>query len=117
MENCLLHGLGQEGQGLIIIKAYRVEEDLKIIVTDTGVGINDDTLNNLMRESHHQTTKMDLVGLAFENVDERIKLYFGETYGLAIQSIPNLYTTVEITLPAVGERRISENMLKVLYSR
>lgn len=108
VENCLLHGLEpKEGQGQIIIKAYRVEEDLKIIVTDNGVGINDNTLNNLMRESL-SNNKNGLSGIGIRNVDERIKLYYGETYGIAIQSIPNLYTTVEITLPAVGEEDLGQ---------
>ena len=38
--------------------------------------------------------------MGIRNVNERIKLYFGEQYGISIQSIPNMYTTVDITLPA-----------------
>ncbi|MEC0270323.1 cache domain-containing sensor histidine kinase [Paenibacillus anseongense] len=108
VENCLLHGLEpKEGQGLIIIKGYRIGEDLKIIITDTGIGINNNTLNDLMGESS-SNKKHGLSGIGIRNVDERIKLYFGEKYGIAIQSFPNLYTTVEITLPAVGEEDLGK---------
>ncbi|TDF90596.1 sensor histidine kinase [Paenibacillus piri] len=103
VENCLIHGIQpMEGQGMIIIKGYRIGEDLKIVITDNGVGMNNNALNNLMREAS-ANKNIGLSGIGIRNVDERIKLYFGEKYGIAIQSIPNLYTTVEITLPAVGE--------------
>jgi len=116
VENCLLHGIEpMEGQGLIIIKGYRVGEELKISVTDNGIGMNDNTLNRLMRDAS-ANNKYGLSGIGIRNVDERIKLYFGEKYGIAIQSIPHMYTTVEITLPAVGEEDIG-SYAEGAYSR
>ncbi|TVY07883.1 sensor histidine kinase [Paenibacillus cremeus] len=102
VENCLLHGLEpMEGQGLIIIKGYRNDHELKITITDNGVGINDETLNGLLQQPSSNKTS-GLSGIGIRNVDERIKLYFGEKFGVSIQSVPNLYTTIEITIPAMG---------------
>ncbi|MCS7461440.1 sensor histidine kinase [Paenibacillus doosanensis] len=103
VENALLHGLEpMEGKGLIVIKGYRVGDELKITVTDNGVGMNELTLNRLVSEKPKKA-KAGWSGIGVWNVDQRIKLYFGEKYGISIQSVPNLYTTVEITIPAVAE--------------
>ncbi|TBL78970.1 cache domain-containing sensor histidine kinase [Paenibacillus thalictri] len=116
VENCLLHGLEpMEGQGLIIIKGYRIGDELKIVVTDNGVGMNSDIVSHVLQKP--STNKpIGLSGIGIRNVDERIKLYFGEKYGIAIQSIANLYTTVEITLPAVREEN-REQYAEGAYSR
>ncbi|MCR8632830.1 sensor histidine kinase [Paenibacillus radicis (ex Xue et al. 2023)] len=102
VENCLLHGIEpMEGQGLIIIKGYRVQNELKITITDNGVGMDEHTLNSLLQ----QTTTINqsrFSGIGIRNVDERIKLYFGEKFGLSIHCVPNLFTTVEITIPTAG---------------
>lgn len=103
VENALLHGLEpMEGQGLIIIKGYRVKDQLKITITDNGVGIASDKMNNLL-QGKPQTSKGGMNGIGIRNVDERIKLYFGEKYGLSVQSVLNMFTTVEITLPVTRE--------------
>jgi two-component system sensor histidine kinase YesM len=103
VENSLLHGLEpMEGQGMIVIKGYSFEDNLKITITDNGVGMTQDAMNNLMQEKPPYP-KARLSGIGIYNVDQRIKLYFGEKYGISIQSVPNLYTTIEITIPAVGE--------------
>ena len=43
-------------------------------------------------------------GMAIYNVDQRIKLYFGETFGLYFSSTEGFGTNVEVTIPAVDER-------------
>lgn len=103
VENAILHGIEpMEGQGLIAIKGYRDGDELRITVTDNGVGIHEQELNRLMSEKPEKANR-GLSGIGVWNVDQRIKLYFGEKYGISIQSVPNLYTTVEIMIPAVKE--------------
>jgi two-component system sensor histidine kinase YesM len=103
VENALIHGIGpMDGQGMIVIKGFCYDEVIKIIVTDNGVGIQPETLEGLLHEEPPNRS-MGLNGLGIANVDERIKLYFGVQYGLSIESVPGLYTTVEITLPAMKQ--------------
>lgn len=103
VENALIHGIGpMDGQGIIVIKGFVYEGDIKIIVTDNGVGIAPEKLEVLLNEGAKNSAK-SLNGLGIVNVEERIKLYFGMQYGLSIESIPRLYTTVEITLPAIKQ--------------
>lgn len=106
VENSLIHGIGpMEGQGLISIKVYFNNGKLKITVTDNGVGMLDDKVSNILTDGA-DTGKARFSGIGIKNVDERIKLYFGEEYGIHIESIPNLYTTVEVLLPVVNDKNV-----------
>lgn len=103
VENAILHGLEpMEGQGYISIKGYKDGDNLIITVTDNGVGMTESQLNNLTSGEPAQNRK-GLSGIGIVNVDQRIKLYFGERYGISIQSVPNLFTTVQITIPAYAK--------------
>lgn len=101
VENSLIHGIGpMEGQGIVVIKGFMYDNTIKITVTDNGVGIPEDKLANILtREGNND--KSSFSGIGIFNVNERIKMYFGEEYGLDIQSVENLFTTVEITIPIV----------------
>jgi two-component system sensor histidine kinase YesM len=103
VENALIHGIGpMDGQGRVVIKGFFYDQAIKLIVTDNGVGIPDQILATLLHEGH-QNSSMQLNGIGISNVDERIKLYFGMEYGLSIESVLGLYTTVEMTLPAIKQ--------------
>lgn len=101
VENSLIHGIEpMVGQGLIVIKGYRYEDNIKITVTDNGVGIPRDRLEKIL-ESDDTYSKSRFSGIGIKNVHERIRMNFGEQYGLSLESVPNLFTTVEITLPII----------------
>jgi len=107
VESALLHGIEpMDGHGHIVVKAYRLQQNLKISVTDNGAGISPSDMEKLMRKREAALEAgggKRSGGIGIWNVDQRIKLVFGEEYGIAIQSIPQLYTTVELTLPVVGK--------------
>ena len=87
VENAVQHGLeGRSGNGSISISAVEKDEDITFIVQDDGVGFSVDEENPLGN------------GYALCNVDERIKLYYGETYGLHIVSELQVGTTVFIAI-------------------
>lgn len=98
LENAIIHGIEPlEGQGFILIKAFRDGNDFKITVTDNGVGFSQKRINEVLQE---QTKKSDsFCGIGISNVNDRIKMVYGDRYGVMIQSFENIYTTVEITLP------------------
>lgn len=100
VENALIHGIEpMEGQGLLVIKGYKENDTIKIVITDNGVGIPPGKLKNILcaQERKHA----GLTGIGIANVNERIKIYFGEPYGLVIESVYGFYTMVEVTLPAI----------------
>lgn len=101
VENAIYHGMdGMYGDGIITIRAYLQEGDLYISVKDNGMGMKKEQLEALLDYSQEvQTAKGN--GLGVRNVHERIRLYFGEAYGLVIRSELDVGTEVLIHLPAV----------------
>jgi two-component system, sensor histidine kinase YesM len=101
IENSIIHGIEpMEGQGLIVVKAYLYDGDIKLTVKDDGVGIPPETLKSI-RSQGDTGSRSRFSGIGIVNVHERIQLLFGDKYGIHIESIPGLFTTVEITLPTI----------------
>ena len=100
VENAIIHGLApKQGQGYISIKGYKDGEVIVLMVTDTGVGMNDEEIKALLNEKQKSKDSFSSIGL--KNVNERIKLSYGENYGLRIESQKHMFTTVEIKLPVI----------------
>jgi two-component system sensor histidine kinase YesM len=96
VENAIFHGiLPKGGQGLVSISSEKVEGNLVITIRDDGIGMNPDQLSKLF--SGYTDTNFNKIGI--KNVDERIKLNYGEDYGLAVLSRENAETIVTIVLP------------------
>jgi two-component system, sensor histidine kinase YesM len=103
VENAIIHGIEpMEGKGLIWIKAARSQDEITLTVTDNGVGFIQGELNDLVLERQY-SSKNHFSGIGIKNVDERIKLVYGEEYGISIESIPQMYTKVKIKIPALYE--------------
>jgi two-component system sensor histidine kinase YesM len=98
VENALIHGVANLEDGTVLIKAYRVEKVLAFEIIDNGIGMSqeqiDQIMNGLADDDHNRFSKIGL-----KNVDQRIKLAYGEQYGLAIASRAGVYTTVTIRIP------------------
>lgn len=115
LENSIIHGTELKvGKGHLTIYLQRTGERLLIQVSDDGVGMDEETLARL----NGKLGKGGLVGasagsqrggVALVNVDNRIRLLFGEEYGLHVYSMPELGTTVEITLPIITSDRDVRN--------
>ncbi|MDV3426382.1 MAG: histidine kinase, partial [Bacillota bacterium] len=102
VENALIHGIEpMEGQGVIVIKGFEYNGIVKITITDNGIGIAEGKLAGLLHCGEN-IDKHRLSGIGINNVNERIRMYFGEQYGLTIHSIEGLYTTVEISFPILN---------------
>ena len=69
------------------------------MVRDNGLGMTEKQVAELLGEKHHVSSKRGS-GIGVKNVMERIKLYFGDDYGLSIWSEPDEGTTITIRLPA-----------------
>lgn len=101
VENAIYHGMEfMDGEGEIKLSVMRKGEDLIIRVSDNGLGMTEDQVQSLFSDAVHVTSAKGS-GIGVKNVNERIKLYFGERYGLTIDSEPDEGTTITILLPAV----------------
>lgn len=101
VENAVYHGLEKKlGAGRLRITASCTDEALIFSVADDGVGIAEDELKQLNnRLSHADFSDRRSVGI--RNVNERIKLYYGNEYGIVIESKFGQGTTVIIKLPFI----------------
>lgn len=101
VENAIYHGMEfMDGDGEILLKVWKEEGDLYFSVIDNGLGMTEEQVRNLFTGASHVDSKRGS-GIGVKNVNERIKLYFGEKYGLSIESEPDEGTTVKIHLPVV----------------
>ncbi len=102
IENAIYHGIKlKNGQGTITISARSHNKNLIIEVTDTGLGMNTSVVNKLNDTLKSRVKKNDSYGT--RNVNERIKIFFGDEYGLQYYSEFDIFTTAEITLPIIME--------------
>ena len=98
IENAIYYGMEyMDGDGEIYIRAYTRENDLYFEVEDNGPGMREEQVAGLLTEEPKVRSKGSGIGL--RNVHQRIQLYFGETYGLQIESEPDEGTIIRIHLP------------------
>ena len=100
VENAIYHGMEfMDGDGLIKIRVWREADELYLSVTDNGLGMTEDKVAMVLAGKSNSGNGRGS-GIGVKNVNERIKLYFGEDYGLKIDSEPDVGTTIVIHLPA-----------------
>lgn len=103
VENAIYHGIKKKkGKGSIQIAAFRNEERLFITVTDDGIGMDEETCEQILQEDSRSGSTTGS-GIGVKNVNERIQLYFGREYGLQFESEPGKGTTVTLTLPILED--------------
>ena len=98
LENAVYYGMEtMDGDGEILVNGYEKDGDIFIDVIDNGNGMNPAQVEHLLTGDNYVRKRGSGIGL--RNVDQRIKLYFGEDYGLLIKSEPDVGTKVTIHLP------------------
>lgn len=100
VENAVLHGLEEvEEHGRIIIHILTREDRLHIIIFDNGCGMTlEETDRMLQNMRSHPEDSSRSIGLY--NIYHRIQLYYGDAYGIRIQSRRDCGTAVTLILPA-----------------
>ena len=105
VENSIFSGIEPSGKpGLIQIHIYSREQVLYISIRDNGVGISKENINRMLTDTS-RVTKHYMSGIGLPNVDRRIKLVYGQEYGLAIDSEVGVYTCVTVSLPLEFQER------------
>lgn len=105
IENAVYHGMEfMDGDGEIVVNAYKKDNELYIDVIDNGMGIPPEVADKLL--THESRSKGKGSGVGLKNVQERIQLYFGKEYGLSILSEPDEGTLIRIHLPCIEINQI-----------
>ncbi|WP_341417687.1 sensor histidine kinase [Paenibacillus filicis] len=103
VENAIRHGIAGKGDaGIIIIQGTLEEDGICFRITDNGAGMAEDVRDRLLDPSAESRQDRE-GGLGLINVHERLRHYFGEPYGLDIQSEPGRGTTVILLHPRLPD--------------
>lgn len=98
VENSIKHGgILEKSEGYVSVRAYRLNNAVRVVVKDNGVGMSGEKLAGVLGDLEHSKS----IGLY--NVISRVRLNYGEEYGVTASSEKNLYTMVEMTLPIISE--------------
>lgn len=107
IENSITHGIFAKGdvEGKIIITASLIDNDIYLKISDDGIGIKENDLPLILSSEKHKSKdiKSNGSGYGIKNINERLKLYYGDDYGLSFSSIYEKGTTVTIKLPIIQE--------------
>ena len=100
VENALYHGLKkQREKGMIKISSVDDENNIFLIVEDNGVGMQPEQVVQINKEMYEDIWVNRTTGFGIANVNRRIKLYYGEEYGLILESEPDIGTKVIVVVP------------------
>ncbi|CAI6066637.1 cache domain-containing sensor histidine kinase [Cohnella sp. JJ-181] len=100
IENAIVHGLERRaGPGLLEVEATIRGNNMRIEVRDDGVGMEEERLLELRERLQSPPDTLDAEHIGVKNVHDRIRFYFGDAYGLEVDSRPGEGTCVAITVP------------------
>ncbi len=109
IENSISHGLEKTSRkGLVTIKLSMTDTRVIIKVADNGIGMPPDQLERLNERMKRQQVEVSFSngkhnGIALMNVNSRIKLTFGDEYGIHYRSMEGVGTDAVVTLPIIDE--------------
>jgi two-component system sensor histidine kinase YesM len=94
VENAIVHGIEKKttGKGALRIEARCSRREIRFLVCDNGAGMDAQRLASLFSETKG--------GYGLFNVRERIRLFFGDPYGVQVESSPGGGTRVSVNIPA-----------------
>ena len=99
IENAIYHGInGLVDGGRITITVKSQDDNIVMTVEDNGNGMTDEQIETIMNKD-----RSDKTGIGIKNVNDRLKIYFGNEYGITIHSELDEGTKVIILMPKVKE--------------
>ena len=101
IENAVYHGFKPKGgNGLLTVTGKLSDNNIVFTLSDDGIGMSPEEVSSLNKSlnTNVYTNISPHIGLA--NVNKRIKIIFGENYGLSVKSSEGCGTDVRITIPA-----------------
>ncbi len=102
VENAIYHGIKyKDSKGTVRICAYPEGESVYIAVEDDGIGMDEETLTHIFDEKKKEHKQN---GVGVPNVQKRLKLYYGEKYGITYESKIGVGTRAVIRIPRQGDQ-------------
>jgi len=96
VENALQHGLRDKtGEKRVAIQGRREDGRVVLEVSDNGIGMDVEEVSRLLETGGERSTSIGL-----SNIHARIRLLFGEAYGVRVSSVKGQGSTVSLTVPA-----------------
>ncbi|MEN8906761.1 MAG: sensor histidine kinase [Clostridiales bacterium] len=101
VENAIFHGIEPKDDfGIILINIKEKENFIEIEIEDNGVGIEEVDLNNIFLKTNIKSKKRrGYSQIGIKNINERIKLYYGNSFGISVKSVRHEFTKVLIRIP------------------
>ena len=101
IENSIYHGIKEmRGKGIIRIKGWKEKNKVFIQVSDNGLGIPEEKLEELFSKDYRE--KGSAFGLF--NIQQRLQIYFGKEYGLTVESKLSQGTKATVCIPVDFKR-------------
>ena len=111
LENAIYYGMEfMDGEGEIHVRGYRKDKDVYLEVEDNGLGMPEEEAAELLNGKERPHKHGSGVGLV--NVHSRLKLRFGEAYGLVIHSCPDEGMMVQIHIPYISYTVETQKLLE-----
>lgn len=105
VENSIYHGIDRMvDEGKITVKGSRAGDNLEFRIVDNGLGMEQSVLEDVL-----EGRVKGKGGFAIKNVTRRIRIYFGEEYGVTMSSELDVGTEVTVRIPAFTEERYERN--------
>lgn len=108
VENALLHGIrDMKVGGRLLIEGNRREDTLLFSVTDNGIGMSTEQIQKALYEGPDDSSS-HFSAIGIRNINDRIRLLFGDDYGLSIESVVGQMTRVQVKLPWIQQEEKNE---------
>lgn len=103
IENAILHGIFEKPSkhGNLWVNASRNADVITIIISDDGIGMDEETLRASFYSASREKVSETSGGYGVRNICDRLLIAYGEPYGLLCESAPGKGTTITISIPAI----------------
>lgn len=111
IENTVVHGFADKsGKKIVGIVIKKKETNLELTIYDNGTGMTKEKLEKIRTALEDERQGQTGDGIGVRNVHSRLRLMFGEPYGLKIESIQDMGTAIKIVIPAMNKREMEEHV-------
>ncbi len=106
VENAVSHGFRAKTENCSIkVVIKRKENDIEFCVTDNGEGMTEERIREVIDYIENESNILKTESIGLKNVNHRIKLLYGQEYGIKLESKYNIGTSITVTIPVCTERR------------